>query len=284
MQAAKVLAAVLLLAVCAEASRDARIKALRSRDNRPHPSTVEEAKAIHAEYLSRARQIERYHGHVRAPRSSSTVVPKGSSLPKSQEGANASPFIVYPSAFGADPTGIQDSTSAFEQAMNVLLTRKTALVKMASNITDLGGATLDLEGGQYVISRPVVVPPFFGNVLIRGGTLRASPSFPTNAWLLTIGDVSCNPDGQGSCNEFVNVVDMLFDGNFTAAGGAHVSHVMGTTLDNVFFTRFMQQGIRVDGGHEVMVSQAWLSQYYWSDSHPPESTLSSIGIQLNGIN
>ena len=45
---------------------------------------------------------------------------------------------------------------------------------MVLGITDLGGATLDLSGGEYLISAPLEVPMFFGNLLIRDGTLRAS--------------------------------------------------------------------------------------------------------------
>ena len=89
---------------------------------------------------------------------------------------------------------------------------------MASNITDLGGATLDLSGGTYLISAPILIPPGFGNAQIVRGTLRAAPSFPAERWLVEIGSVSCapklpngKPDGQGSCNEFINLSEMMFD-------------------------------------------------------------------------
>jgi hypothetical protein len=42
-----------------------------------------------------------------------------------------------------------------------------AAVPMASGIANLGGATLDLAGGEYLVSRPIVIPPMVGNVRIR---------------------------------------------------------------------------------------------------------------------
>jgi hypothetical protein len=66
---------------------------------------------------------------------------------------------IVPADFGADPTGTKDSTAAMQAAMSALLSRRGPPVSMASNITDLGGATLDLSGGSYLISAPLVIPP-----------------------------------------------------------------------------------------------------------------------------
>eukprot|EP01052_Picozoa_sp_SAG31_P013465 SAG31_NODE_810_length_11919_cov_4.480924_3_plen_149_part_00 len=38
-------------------------------------------------------------------------------------------------------------------------------------------------------------------------------------------------------------------------------------------------GVRVDGGHEVMITEAWFAEYYWSDKRPSNSN--STGILLN---
>ncbi|CAK0894110.1 unnamed protein product, partial [Prorocentrum cordatum] len=105
----------------------------------------------------------------------------------------------------------------------------------ANGIADLGGAALDLAGGAYLISAPLVVPGHVGNLHLRQGTLRASPRFPSDRWLLTIGDPGCVSAARGSdesseaayCNQFVSVVDMLFDAAHVAAGGVHVANTMG---------------------------------------------------------
>ena len=54
---------------------------------------------------------------------------------------------------------------------------------LSSNITDLAGAVLDLGGGEFLLSAPIVIPQFFGNFYISGGTLRASRTFPQEAYL-----------------------------------------------------------------------------------------------------
>eukprot|EP00050_Salpingoeca_kvevrii_P020071 m.93927 g.93927 ORF g.93927 m.93927 type:complete len:523 (-) comp8702_c0_seq1:209-1777(-) len=237
----------------------------------PVPRSHTQAKALHSRALQLARRNERAHGHVRmaAP-----------AMPQSQPAPNADAPVIYPTSFGADPTGKTDSTAAFAKVMAALLTPRTQ-EKMASGIADLGGATLDLAGGEYLISEPLVIPPFFGNVRIVRGTLRAGASFPASSWLVEIGSESCHPDQQGSCNEFVEVSDVLLDASHQAAGGVHVSNVMGTTLGpSIFITAFNVSGIQIDHGHEVMVSEAWLAEYFWSQHRPTDS--SSVGIVING--
>ena len=59
-------------------------------------------------------------------------------------------------------------------------------------MVNLGGATLDLGGGEFLVSAPLVIPPHVGNVRIRGGTLRASASFPPTRFLIEIGEDKCN--------------------------------------------------------------------------------------------
>ena len=161
---------------------------------------------------------------------------------------------------------------------------------MASNITDLGGATLDLSGGTYLISAPLVIPPGVGNAQIVRGTLRAASGFPSDRWLVEIGSAACapklpngKPDGQGSCNEFINLSEMMFDASHVAAGGVRVAKVMGTTLGpSVFFTGFRSVGVRIDNGHEVMLSEAWLAECYWSANGPCTEKADSIAVQING--
>lgn len=161
-----------------------------------------------------------------------------------------------PVDFGADPTGQTDSTAAFAAAMAAVVNvTGRAARPMASGIVNLGGATLDLGGGQYLIGAPLVIPPFTGNVRIRGGTLRASASFPGARFLIEVGDSACTPKGsQGVCNEFVAVEDMFLDGGHVAAGGIAVYKTMGTTVGpSAFITGFNVAGVLVEAGHETMV-------------------------------
>lgn len=264
--------------------------------DQPFPRTLGAAKALHAETLRRARQIERQHGHTQPPAQPVTVGPAtGIALSAWSAG---SPIV--PADFGADPTGAKDSTQAMQKAVVALLSRRGPSVSMASNITDLGGATLDLSGGSYLISSPLVIPPMFGNAQIVGGTLRASPTFPPGRWLVEIGDPSCVPrlpsgqvDVQGSCGQFFNLNEMMFDASHVAAGGVRVSKTMGTTIGpSVFFHGFTQAGVQINGGHEVMIQQGWFCECEWSQARgqicqeDPDgkggNVSKSIGVQING--
>ena len=196
-----------------------------------------------------------------------------------------------PLDYGGDPTGHLDSTKAVHSAMQALLANlnKTAVPFMASGIRNLGGAMLDLAGGVYLISSPIVAPNFVGNIRFGGsGTLRASTSFPKDRYLIEIGSSeTCKPkDSQNVCNEFVTIENLFFDLSHVAAGGVKVSMTMGTTVSNSFFIGFNQAGIMVDQGHETMVSECWLAEYYWSEKHAQSACNNgedgSVGISVNG--
>ena len=143
--------------------------------SRPRPHDVASASALHADALAAARKTAGRHGHTLTASSQQSAAPTPAS------------GLILPSAFGADSTGKLDSTQAFARMIAALSnTTRAATPMMASGIHNLGGATLDLEGGTYLISAPLAMPDFRGNWRIRGGTLRASPSFPKNRFQLRL--------------------------------------------------------------------------------------------------
>ena len=80
---------------------------------------------------------------------------------------------------------------------------------------DLGGATLDLEGGTYSVSRPVRFPALGGgNMNVLGGTIRAAAGFKSNC--------------TSSCS-LVGVVELLGtqrpSGKHTPGPYAHINFV-----------------------------------------------------------
>ena len=54
-------------------------------------------------------------------------------------------------------------------------------------MVSLGGAVLDLAGGAYLTSKPLVFPPGYADYTIMGGMLVAAADFPAGAVLLRIG-------------------------------------------------------------------------------------------------
>jgi hypothetical protein len=51
-------------------------------------------------------------------------------------------------------------------------------------VAGAGGASLDLGGGDYVVSAPISIPTYYGNFRIVNGALRASATFPPGNHLI----------------------------------------------------------------------------------------------------
>eukprot|EP00040_Diaphanoeca_grandis_P016284 m.83959 g.83959 ORF g.83959 m.83959 type:complete len:720 (-) comp25691_c0_seq1:48-2207(-) len=203
-------------------------------------------------------------------------------LPSSTSSSTPAPSngVINPCDYGADPTGRTDSTTAILASVTALLQLGSSRNRstLSSNITDLAGAVLDLQGGEYLISSPVIIPMFFGNFYIQGGTLRASSTFPSDGYLITIGHTGCDPDYAASCNEFIGISRMLLDASHTAAGGVNIISSMGVSVGPaVFVERFSQVGIKIDGGHETLVHQAWFVETYWNNLPNPKPPGPSSG-------
>jgi hypothetical protein len=77
-----------------------------------------------------------------------------------------------PVDFGADPTGLKDSSPAFAALLTAMTAAGGASHHLANGIVDLNGATIDLGGGQYLLSAPIVFPQYTGAegaVVLRAG-------------------------------------------------------------------------------------------------------------------
>ena len=172
------------------------------------------------------------HAVPNTPRPAAAAPLSGGGQCGGDDAESPSPLIT-PTSYGGDPTGNTDSTNAMMRAMAALTNASShAAHPMASHIVNLGGATLDLLGGEYLISSPLIIPPHVGNVRIRGGTLRASASFPAGRFLIEVGQAGCKPpgDNQGCCNEFVGMDNLFLDAAHVGAGAVLVQNTMGTTV------------------------------------------------------
>jgi len=262
--------------------------------SRPTPKTLDDAAALYTHARGKVEMEMLHNGHAVAntarpaavqPPSHYTECSNSNSNSNTGNGSGG-PLItplITPSQYGADPTGSTDSTNAFMQAMAALTNVSAhAAHPMATTIADLGGATLDLQGGEYLISTPLIIPPHVGNVRIRGGTLRASSTFPADRFLIEIGQAGCKGDKQGVCNEFIGLDNLFLDAAHVNAGCVLVQATMGTTVGpSIFMTGFVEAGLRVLGGHETILSDAWLAEYYWSDKHDPAAS-KSIAVEVHG--
>ena len=74
--------------------------------------------------------------------------------------------MFYPIGYGADPTGVQDSSDAILHALNDAFQVKNGL-QLLPGVNDLGGAVIDLQARNYRISKPIRFPASGGgNVLV----------------------------------------------------------------------------------------------------------------------
>ena len=202
----------------------------------------------------------------------------------------ASPTL-FPVDFGADSSGTADSTAAFQRLVVALLSHNTSGHILSGKVVDLGGATVDLQGGDYLLSAPLAVPNYFGNYRIIDGSLRASLAFPADKYVLELGGPDVCPEQSNpqysSCAANVGVSDLLLDGGGVALGGVHASYHMGLNAGpNLYIINFTTAGVMVTGGHEVMLHSAWIGSKRWEVAAAERYSVSrgARGIERNSRN
>lgn len=206
--------------------------------------------------------------------------------------------LFYVTDYGADPTGATDSTQALSEAINEAFQVTTTKHTMPG-LQDLGGVEIHLEGGNYRISEPLRLPESGGgNVVIHGGTLRASENFPEDRYLIELwtstdsllngslnGDelaaATKDADFYAASYEYITLRDLMLDANFRG-GGILVINSLRTNIDSCYISHFTSFGIMVQGGHETYIRNSFLGQHITAGSSPLERNFSGVGISLMG--
>jgi len=156
--------------------------------------------------------------------------------------------VLYPTAFGADPTGMADSLSAFEKVLAAAWRPNPS--GAFTNGPD-NSAIIDLQGGSYSFSAPLLFPAAGGGgVKFQNGVIRASPTFPlstsmndtTSLLMLTNTNASSSHDGGCCWYEFIYFENLVLDGGLRT-GCARVSGATRIIFDEVFFTGYRTTGI-----------------------------------------
>ncbi|KAL3838054.1 hypothetical protein ACJIZ3_022645 [Penstemon smallii] len=213
------------------------------------------------------------------PYAQSPALELASKLASSSVAASSSPLVYHVTSYGADPTGKADSTDAILGAISDAL-KGPGNGFLMEGIVNLGGARVDLDGGNYLISRPLQFPVAGkGNLLIHGGSLKASQDFPNDGYLIDLSPASKN--GSGYNYEFVTLRDLLLDSGFRG-GGIQVVDSLRTNIDNCYITRFNTTGISVQGGHETYIRYTYLGQRITAGGDPNERSFSGTAIVLSG--
>ncbi|KAF8408590.1 hypothetical protein HHK36_004653 [Tetracentron sinense] len=208
-----------------------------------------------------------------------TVVPPAAfnaTLPGSSAKKNGRVF--YPIGYGADPTGAQDSSGAILKALNDAFQAQSGRV-LLPGVNDLGGVVIDLQGGNYKISKPMRFPARGGgNVVVEGGTLRASNTFPGDRHLIELW--ASDSENIGIYYEDITFRDLLFDSSYRG-GGIYVIDSARIRINNCFFIHFTTQGILVQKGHETFISSSFLGQHLTVGGDKGEKWFSGTAIDLS---
>uniref|UniRef100_A0A6N2K7A1 Rhamnogalacturonase A/B/Epimerase-like pectate lyase domain-containing protein n=1 Tax=Salix viminalis TaxID=40686 RepID=A0A6N2K7A1_SALVM len=203
------------------------------------------------------------------------------------------PSVYEVTTYGADPTGKLDSTEALLRAITDAFNGPSEGFLM-KGIKNLGGAHINLQGGNYLISKPLrlpaagagnlKVPPIPAKISesikkISGGTLTASDDFPTDGYLI---DLSASSSSSSSYNyEYITMKDLMLDCNFRG-GGISVINSLRTSIDNCYISHFSTEGILVQNGHETYIRNSFLGQHITAGGDPGERNFSGTAINLMG--
>ncbi|CAN6553635.1 unnamed protein product [Malus baccata var. baccata] len=209
---------------------------------------------------------------------------------------SASPRVYRVTSYGADPTASRDSSDALAQAMADAFRGPTEGFLIAG-VANLGGAQIDLEGGHYMISRPLRLPGAgVGNLMIHGGTLRASDDFPADEYLIDLSPTSSASKKEetkkessmsaqlssSSYNyEYITLKDLFLNSNYRG-GGISVINSLRISIDNCYITHFTTNGVLVQSGHETYIRNSFLGQHITAGSDRGERNFSGTAINLMG--
>ncbi|KAJ1381958.1 Pectin lyase fold/virulence factor [Sesbania bispinosa] len=194
------------------------------------------------------------------------------------------PHVYLVTSYGADPTGNSDSTEALLAAL-ADAAKGPSKGFLMKDIKDLGGSQIDLQGRSYLISRPLQFPiAGVGNLMIHGGTIRASDNFPSNGHLIDLsksGESKKGSTSQSYNYEYITFKDLVLDSNYRG-GGISVINSLRINIDNCYITHFTTTGISVQSGHETYIRNSFLGQHITAGGDKNERDFSGTGISLQG--
>ena len=182
------------------------------------------------------------------------------------------PGRFFPVDFGADPSGVLDSTVALQLAIDAALA-VTNPSPWCNVSKPSHNTAVDLGGGTYRINNTLWLGKGLTFRLCCGG-LIAGASFPDDAFAIS---------GGGQL-EGVTIHDVAFDMMRKGQGALHFDSTLRVHLDRLFIHHYTAYGIRVDQGHEVHVHNCWLGEWGWSESphNSPAANLTGVAIEIDG--
>jgi len=182
---------------------------------------------------------------------------------------------------------VNDTSWAFSKAVAALVALAPTSRTNDQGMIDLGGAALDLKGGIYLISSPVVLPPGYANFKLRSGSLVAGSAFPPDRYMVEVGG-SCSGGGTTpgvsakNCNTDVDIESLTLDGRATAFGGLLVNHTMNVNVGPALMIYgWRGVGISLQGSGAGYIHSSWLGEIP-PGSKIPRNSAQGTAILMDG--
>lgn len=159
-------------------------------------------------------------------------------------------------ALGGDPTGVADSTAALVAAIAAVAERGRSAGGVWPAADGAGGVTLELGGGVYRVSAPLIIGAGLRDFTIARGTLVAdAAAFPADGYLLEV---------TGTTG--LTLVGVTLDAAH-AGGGARLTDTMQTVVTRSQFLHYRSVGLWGAGGgaHELLVDSCFFAEYMFGE-------------------
>jgi hypothetical protein len=163
---------------------------------------------------------------------------------------------IHITELGGDPTGATDSTAAFVAALALVANRSAGFYGAGPNVDGAGRVTIDLGGGAYLISAPLVASgAAFHDFSLAHGTLIASPTFPPDRFML-----------EASSSAGLVLEDLTMDAARTG-GCVKLSGTMQTVITRAFFLHYTTIGVwgTGAGGHELFIDSCTFAELQFGE-------------------
>ena len=202
-------------------------------------------------------------------------------------------LTIDPSEYGGDPTGKHDSAVALQTCVQRCVNLSLALDPLGrfpgdtsfgngKAIHNAGGCLIDLDGGEYMISKTITIPEYVANINIGHGSIASADRF-TGEFLLVVGKKGSCKVPQGSCNIDINFPELFLDGRHVTSA-MQINNVMGVTIGpGGYFLNFTEYGVQINAGHEVQMDRCWLGETNFDFDHEKQGAKpNATAIQVNG--
>jgi len=159
--------------------------------------------------------------------------------------------------------GVTDDTAALQQVLDIAFARDQILI-------------VDFNGGEYLISKPLILPPG-KRVTLQNGTLLAADNFPENGFLIESGQAG--KDGSFA-NEDLCFDNMLFDSRHRG-GGLKLKSYNRAVITRTWFRHFRTTGLHLAGwSHEALVDKVYFNEYTWDEWTATQTNPERFGTAL----